>query len=314
MKPPFSYYGGKQRMASKIVPLIPKHTVYVEPFCGSATILFAKPWPHVTNVSHYREVINDTNKNVVNFFRQLRDNGDELAKLCTLTPYSKTEHEISKNFQCDDSLELARRFFVNINQAFNSKMNSTWNTTVTTKNHPATWMKKNSRLLQAAERISQVYIENDDALAIIQNWDSPQTLFYCDPPYPNCDQGHYRGYTQNDFDELITALNQCQGSFLLSCYGFDAPNHWEKFTFDAYCSCDGQGTTGSNRDKTKAATNLGNRKRTEVVYRVIRGENVRPEIQKLYDSGKFDCFQGKKTVSAPPKQGSLFDLIGDLDD
>lgn len=62
MKPPFSYYGGKQRMASKIIPYIPKHTVYVEPFCGSATILFKKPWPNVTNTHHYREYINDTNK------------------------------------------------------------------------------------------------------------------------------------------------------------------------------------------------------------------------------------------------------------
>lgn len=74
MKSPLSYYGGKQRMAKNIIPLIPQHTVYVEPFCGGATILFKKPWPNVTNTHHYREVINDLDNNLIYFFKTLRDN------------------------------------------------------------------------------------------------------------------------------------------------------------------------------------------------------------------------------------------------
>lgn len=71
MKPAFPYYGGKQRIASKITELIPKHTVYVEPFAGGAAVFFKKPWPDVSNTGHYREVLNDTNGDVVNFFRVL---------------------------------------------------------------------------------------------------------------------------------------------------------------------------------------------------------------------------------------------------
>ena len=47
MRTPISYYGGKQRMASKIVALMPPHTVYVEPFFGGGAVFFAKPVPPV---------------------------------------------------------------------------------------------------------------------------------------------------------------------------------------------------------------------------------------------------------------------------
>lgn len=60
MKPPFSYYGGKQRIASKIVPLLPPHTVYVEPFAGGAAVFFEKGRPETGNKSAYREVLNNT--------------------------------------------------------------------------------------------------------------------------------------------------------------------------------------------------------------------------------------------------------------
>ena len=84
MKPPISYYGGKQRMASKIIPLIPPHTVYVEPFAGGAAILFNKPWPSVTNRDHYREIINDTDgdKEVIKFSCRC---GNEIRRVIDLT-------------------------------------------------------------------------------------------------------------------------------------------------------------------------------------------------------------------------------------
>jgi site-specific DNA-adenine methylase len=55
MKTPISYYGGKQKLASTILKLIPDHNLYCEPFLGGAAIFFAKEQSNV-------EVINDTNK------------------------------------------------------------------------------------------------------------------------------------------------------------------------------------------------------------------------------------------------------------
>ena len=80
-------------MAYKIIPYIPRHTVYAEPFCGAATLLFKKPWPQVTNNNHYREYINDHNELVINFFRQLQVNGEKLTDMISVMPYSKAEYK-----------------------------------------------------------------------------------------------------------------------------------------------------------------------------------------------------------------------------
>ncbi len=61
----FPYCGGKASLAPWIASLLPAHRVFVEPFCGSAAIPFAKPRSTV-------EVINDLDGNVVMFFRVLR--------------------------------------------------------------------------------------------------------------------------------------------------------------------------------------------------------------------------------------------------
>jgi DNA adenine methylase len=297
MKPVISYYGGKQRMLPKLLPLIPKHTVYVEPFVGGGAVLFGKPWPDVTNNNHYRECINDLDGNLINFYRQLRDSGEALCNAIQLTPYSREEHQIAKKLGEGDDLERARRYFVNIRQSFGNKLNSGWGVSVYGVNTSVSyWLNKHKDIFQYLERMSSIAIENRDAIAVIKQWDSPQTFFYCDPPYPGADQGHYSGYTTEDFKNLISTLDSCVGNFMVSCYdvpGVEIPADWERFEFTTHCSASGKGKTGAGRDKSQASVNLGDRVRTEVVYRRFNKVPVRPEIQKLYDSGKFDCFVSK---------------------
>lgn len=297
MKPAFSYYGGKQRMASNIVPLITKHTVYVEPFAGGAAVFFAKSWTDVSNQDHYREVLNDSDGCIVNFYRVLRDQPDALIRSCCLTPYAREEHRNAIDDDCLDPIERARRWFVDIQQSFSNKSRGGWRTGVFGRNLAATWQNQTARLYACADRLMSVHIEHDDALAVIERWDSPQTFFYCDPPYPDTDQGHYNGYDRDDFSALIDVLDSCQGSFILSNYDqLIIPDHWERFEFDAYCSASSQGQVGNGRDKSAAVDqlDLGLRDRTEILWRVIRGDNVRPEIAELYQQGLFDCFEARE--------------------
>lgn len=292
MRPCISYYGGKQKLASKIVPIIPQHTVYVEPFCGGATILFRKPWPDVSNIHHYSEVINDHDHRLVNFYRQLRDNGEELVRMIQLTLYSEQEHReaLKDRLNCDDPIEAARRYYINIMQSFSHMLNGGWKRCVFPQNIGATWANKIAELPNYLERMASVYVSCDDALKVIKQWDSPQTFFYCDPPYPGAHQGHYCGYSLEDFRTLVETLDQCQGSFLLSNYdqpSINIPQNWERFEFGAVASS--RGRVGYDRSK-KCDESDQNRKRTEVVWRRFNRVPVRKDIQKLYDSGKFDCF------------------------
>lgn len=84
MRPPFTYYGGKIGLAERIVDLMPRHRVYVEPFAGSLAVLFAKP-PCV------HEIVNDLDGAIVNFWRVLRDKREQLEHACALTPYARAE-------------------------------------------------------------------------------------------------------------------------------------------------------------------------------------------------------------------------------
>lgn len=300
MKPPVSYYGGKQRMASKIVPLIPKHTVYCEPFAGGAAVMFAKPWPNVSNTHHYREVLNDTDGRLINFYMQLRDNGEELCRRISLTPYSEQEYQISKKLEHDDSIESARRYYVNIMQSFANKLGAGWGRNVFGRNQGATWSNSVARLPEYLDRMSAVYISQQDAITCIKQWDSPQTFFYCDPPYPRSNQGHYGGYTVKDYDRMIETLKGIKGSAMVSSYdhGLIVPDGWERVEFSAHCTSSGSGKVGADRSRKATSDELGDRKRTEVLL-IKPASQPRPEIQALYDSGKFDCF-GASSCASPP--------------
>jgi DNA adenine methylase len=72
--------------------------------------------------------------------------------------------------------------------------------------------------VDCAIRLQNTTIECCDALRIIQTYNTPETFFYCDPPYVGTNQGHYDGYTQDDFEQLLNMLSKVQGKFLLSSY------------------------------------------------------------------------------------------------
>lgn len=275
MRPLVSYYGGKQRLASKIVPLLPPHTVYVEPFCGGASVLFAKDKPAVTNNHHYREVINDTLGQLVTLYRVAQRHPDELLGLINETLYSRRDHkrakEIYENPEGHDDLTVAWATYVNLMQSFNHQADAGWRTGVRSKNNPVTWEAQKSRVLSQIERLCGVHIEQRDALDVIRTWDSPQTCFYVDPPYPDAYQGHYGGYTQDDFQALIDTLQNCKGSFVLSCYSNEAvPTEWTQHDFTAYMS--------ASPGKGRASVDT---RRTECVWVVDRSHTMPDDLAKI---------------------------------
>lgn len=113
-KPPFGYYGAKQRIASRIIASLPPHNAWVEAFSGSAAITLAKPPAPI-------EVIDDLNGEIVNFFTQLRLNSEALCRAVALTPYSREEFQTARRGpKGGNDLERARRFLVATMMTINS--------------------------------------------------------------------------------------------------------------------------------------------------------------------------------------------------
>lgn len=179
MRPPFAYFGGKVGLASKIVGLLPAHRVYIEPFFGSGAVFFAKrPAVH--------EIINDLDGAVVTFFRCLRDRTDELERACALSPYAREEYEAADLDATDDELEVARRFWVRVNQSFAKTAGNQTGWSVTTARTQATAASVWSRLgrfSECAQRLMDVSIECCDAADLVERMATPDTVIYGDPPY-----------------------------------------------------------------------------------------------------------------------------------
>lgn len=232
------YYGGKQRLAVKIGQLIPSHRIYCEPYCGGAAVLFSKP---KISKSNYREVLNDLDSQLIALYRIARDKPKEFYRWLQLTPYSIAEYEKAKIIRKQpwdySDLEIAWANFVNLEFSYNNSHSNGWAIARYGCVHPQTWQNKIRKLPPSLERLKSVYLECRPAIECIQKWDSCATFFYVDPPYPGTRQGHYSGFSQRDFEELVECLKSIKGKFVLSNYDNPAvPSSWYRQEIAINCS------------------------------------------------------------------------------
>lgn len=223
MKSPMPYYGAKGRLAPWIVGLMPAHRVYVEPYCGSAAVLFAKPPSRI-------EVIGDSDSNVTTFFRVLRDDPDSLIRALELTPYAREEYHLARlDLELPD-LERARRFFARCTQGFNAAGpagRAGWSNSVRRNQSQAnTVIGQVARLDAVAERLRHVAIDNRDAIETIVRYGTPDAVLYIDPPYLATTRGSSGDYAHDTSGlthhrRLAETLHSTPATVLLS--GYDSP-------------------------------------------------------------------------------------------
>jgi DNA adenine methylase len=291
MKPLISYYGGKQRIASKILKYFPPHSVYVEPFAGGAALLFAKPVLPVGNGQDYRECLNDTSDLLINLYRVAIKYPDELNREIQATLYSQSDHRraiaICKNPEGYTDLEKAWAYYLNINTSFAKKLNSGWGTGVYGGNLSYGFLNKKLNLPSILGRLKNVHVACEDAIRCISRWDSPQTLFYCDPPYPNTDLGHYKGYSIEDWQALCNTLDNIQGSYVLSNYPqpIEPQSAQQRVEMEATMSASGVDRVGSDRTKD-CVTRTEEIKRAEVLWVCDRSKSVRPSLVKVLEKNQ----------------------------
>jgi DNA adenine methylase len=215
MKTPLTYYGGKQQMAAMILKLVPEHKVYVEPFIGGAAVFFAKEPSEA-------EVINDVNGELVNFYEVAQHNFSALWQEVEISLHSRQKHHeaevIYANPGMFDRVKRAWAVWMLANASYGAQLDGSFGYDRGAKISRRLKNKREGFGTEYAVRLQNVNIECCDALRIMQSRDTPDTFFYCDPPYVGADQGHYDGYGQDDFDRLLDLLSRIQGKFLLSSY------------------------------------------------------------------------------------------------
>lgn len=235
----FGWYGGKYSHLDWLLPLLPESRHFCEPFGGSAAVLINREPAPV-------ETYNDLDGDLVNFFKVLRENKDELIERIGLTPFSREEFELAIKSQNNETadVERARHFFIRARQVrtglAQSASTGRWaHCKLTSRAGMAgavsRWLGSVEGLSEVAQRLLRVQIEHGSATEIIRRYDSEETLFYCDPPYVHASRGDTKAYKYEMSDqehiELANVLRSVEGKVALSGYECDL---MDELYFDWY--------------------------------------------------------------------------------
>ena len=255
-KTPITYYGGKINLLKEILPLIPEHKIYTEPFFGGGAVFFAKK-PAVS------EVINDTNAMVVTFFEVCKTDFEKLKAKVQATPFSRATYSVAVAIyrmpHLFNKIQQAWAFYVGTNMGFSTTIGS-WGYDRYGKRVRA-FRNKTMRFNESiVKRLEQVQIEHNDAIKVIESRDAPDAFHYVDPPYIDVHQGHYDGYTREDYRRLLSTLVGINGKFLLSSYPndilteFTQQHRWYTRRFDKPLSASKMSQGGTRKRKVEVLT------------------------------------------------------------
>ena len=223
MKAILKYPGSKWRIADWVISHFPPHKVYLEPFFGSGAVFFKKE-------PDYIETVNDINGEIVNLFRVCREHPEELARLINLTPFARDEFKYCYP-PTSDPVEQARRTLVRYHQSFgtsNSSKNSWRNVQTYGGPRCATmWNDLPDIIVSCCQRLKNAQIENTNAITLIERYDDPNTLIYCDPPY--LQELRKRNIYANEMStqdhiELLEAVKRIRSMVVISGYDNDLYN------------------------------------------------------------------------------------------
>lgn len=215
--------GGKGKQLNDLLPLIPRSKIYVEPFGGGCSVLLNRPRMPV-------EVYNDLDSALVNLFEVVRndDSFDTFRRLVDYTPYSRAEFEECLSFDgLADPVKRAVAFYTVINQSISGKRLARRGDWARGRNDNLAerWFERHQKLYAIHDRVRSVQIECRDALDILEEWDTEETCFYCDPPYILETRSQRKYYAVEPGDEyherLVDVLLNVKGMVVLS--GYDHP-------------------------------------------------------------------------------------------
>lgn len=215
VRPAAPYLGGKRNLAGRLVALIETvpHRTYAEVFVGMGGVFLRR------RRRPDAEVINDWSQDVATFYRILQRHYAAFRDMLRFQLTTRAEFDrLSKVDPATlTDLERAARFLYLQRVAFGGKVTGR-NFGVSQHQSGRFDISRLGALLEDLhERLAGVIIERLPFDSFIQRYDSPETLFYLDPPYWGC-EGDYGAdlFSREQFAVLADALDQVRGSFILS--------------------------------------------------------------------------------------------------
>lgn len=195
---PILRYGGKVKLAPRIVPRLPRARLFIDTHFGGGGLFFAIPAG-----TYPGEIVNDIDHDVVNFFEQLRVHPAELRRLLEATPHSREEFRRARE-ATTDPLERARRFFVVSRQSF-AGVGRHWSRVQPDDPLPFRPYAADRAIESIdafAHRLRHVAIECEDAVSLVMRYARPGVGMYIDPPYlPKTRKTHGRDAYKHEVDE-----------------------------------------------------------------------------------------------------------------
>ncbi|MDE7425282.1 MAG: DNA adenine methylase [Lachnospiraceae bacterium] len=221
MRAIMKYPGSKWSIANWIINFFPEHHSYLEPFFGSGAVLFNKQRSNI-------ETVNDLDGRVVNLFECIKTDPEKLARLIYLTPYSREVYEKAYKENPEDKFEAALNFYIKLNMGHGFRTTGEkvgWKNDVQGRERAyaaKNWCDLPEMLMEAAERLRGVQIENRPAVELMDRFNYKNVLVYLDPPYMP-EVRHGKQYKCEMFDhasheELLEAAKAHKGPVLISGY------------------------------------------------------------------------------------------------
>ena len=215
------YFGGKNGFANRILPYFPtnyKSMDYVEPFCGSAAMLFHKEKSPI-------ELINDIDKNIYSLFKVIIDRELflQFKELCDLSIYSEDVlKEYTKNLKEKELsiLERAYQFFYCNRVSYNGVGGFSTSSCIrrNMSKSVSDYLSSIDGMYEIHNRLSSVMVHNMDALELIKKWDRGNVFMYLDSPYANevRSAGRYKhDFTDENQDKYLEVLLNIKNAKLL---------------------------------------------------------------------------------------------------
>ena len=200
-----NWKGGKARTASKLLPLFPPHRCYVEPFGGMASLLLNKPTSDV-------EVYNDRDERLVGLFAVMKYHGEAFDRELDGVLTSRSIFERYRDRTGVTDIQRAAQFLYSLVFSFGGQGETF--PAVSTK-HFISVAELRTRAAMAKERLQHVTVECLDWEEVIQRYDSPDTFFFCDPPYLQT-SGYRAQFLDRDHAVLAARITSIQGKFIMT--------------------------------------------------------------------------------------------------